>query len=39
MKNNYFIQAIQGKLINIINKLELTKVNVIKSIVSKWVKL
>ena len=38
MKSNYFTQAIQGKLINI-NKLELTKVNVIKSIRSKWVRL
>ena len=38
MKSNYFTQAIQGKLINI-NKLELTKVNVIKSIESKWVRL
>ena len=38
MKINYFIQVIQGKLINI-NKLELTKMNVIKTIISKGVRL
>ena len=38
MKSDSFTQAVQGKLINI-NKLELTKVNSIKSIGSKWVKL
>jgi len=37
MKSDYFTQAIQGKIINI-NKFELTKVNVIKSNGSKWVR-
>ena len=38
LKSHYFAQAIQGKIINI-NPLELTEVNVIKRIRSKWVRL
>ena len=38
MESNYYTQTIQGELINT-NKLELTKVNSIKSIGSKWVRL
>ena len=38
MKNDYFICTIQGRLIDI-NKLELTKMNSIKIIRSKWVRL
>ena len=38
MKSDYFTQTIQGKL-TILNKFELTKVNSIKSIESKWVRL
>mmetsp|Transcript_9893 Transcript_9893/g.11434 ORF Transcript_9893/g.11434 Transcript_9893/m.11434 type:complete len:98 (-) Transcript_9893:210-503(-) len=34
VKSNYFIQAIQGKLINL-NQMELTKGNIMKSIGSK----
>ena len=37
-KINYFTKIIQGKLIDI-NKLELTKVNSIKNVWSKWVRL
>ena len=37
LKSDYFTQAIQGKLIST-NQLELTEVNVIKSIGSKWVR-
>ena len=38
MKSDYFIQTIQGKLIDI-NKFELTKVNSIEIVGSKWVRL
>ena len=38
VKSNYFIQTIQGKVTDI-NKLELTEINSIKSIWSKWVRL
>ena len=38
MKSDYFIQTIQGKLIDI-NKLGLTNIKSIKSIGSKWVRL
>ena len=38
LKSNYFTQVIEGKLINI-NQLKWTKVNIIKSIGSKWVRL
>ena len=38
MKSNFFTQILKGKLFYI-NKMELMKVNVIKSIKSNWVRL